>query len=48
MAMEFGSKYVYLVGNEAEDIEEIIVHQKSEVALSDSDECSDDDGEVSI
>ena len=45
--MEFGSKFVYL-GNDEEDEEEVKVSEVNDVVLSDSDSCSDDDGEVSF
>lgn len=43
--MEFGSKFVYL-GNEEEDKEE--VYEQNDLVLSDSDSCSDDDGETCL
>ena len=45
--MELGSKFVYL-GNEEEDEEEIYCYGEDDLVLSDSDSCSDDDGEVMI
>ncbi|GFR80858.1 type A von Willebrand factor domain-containing protein [Elysia marginata] len=45
--MEFGSKYVYL-GNKQEDKEEVYTSEKNDVVLSDSDSCSDDDGETCL
>jgi len=44
--MEFGSKFVYL-GNKSEDEEEVKVAD-NDVVLSDSDDCSDDDGETCL
>ncbi|XP_005100963.1 circularly permutated Ras protein 1 isoform X2 [Aplysia californica] len=45
--MEFGSKFVYL-GNDVEDEEEVKVSEVNDVVLSDSDDCSDDDGETCL
>ncbi|GFO04883.1 GTPase-like protein [Plakobranchus ocellatus] len=43
--MELGSKFVYL-GNEDEDEEEFLYMNTKDIILSDSDSCSDDDGET--
>ncbi|KAK3751627.1 hypothetical protein RRG08_012688 [Elysia crispata] len=45
--MELGSKFVYL-GNEEEDEEEIYCYGEDDLVLSDSDSCSDDDGETCL